>query len=118
LSCQPDELNQLVASHAASLGLYARQWSSEPSDVVQESILELIKQSLRPIDPVAWLYTVVRSRAINSARSDARRRNHERRAATERPSWFRESHQSRINRTREQLTQDGFINASGAIRRP
>jgi len=80
-------LAHLLDRHAAALGLFARQWCSSPDDVVQEAFLKLAEQDHSPVDPVAWLYRVVRNRAISRGRSDSRRRRHEQEAATRRPLW-------------------------------
>ena len=83
----PGLLGHLLDRHAAALGLFARQWCGSPDDVVQEAFLKLAEQDRAPSDPVAWLYRVVRNRAISRGRSDSRRRRHEREAATRRPPW-------------------------------
>lgn len=80
-------LGHLLDCHAAALGLFARQWCGSPDDVVQEAFLKLAEQNKAPVDPVAWLYRVVRNRAISRGRSDSRRRRHEREAAARRPPW-------------------------------
>jgi RNA polymerase sigma-70 factor (ECF subfamily) len=67
------DLARLIDSQAASLVLYARQWCEEPEDVVQEAFLKLVRQSLPPEDPVAWLYRVVRNGALDVAKKARRR---------------------------------------------
>jgi RNA polymerase sigma-70 factor (ECF subfamily) len=67
--------------HAAPLALYARQWTTSADDCVQEALLELARQPTRPDNTVAWLYRVVRNRAMNSARASRRRTGHEQAAA-------------------------------------
>jgi RNA polymerase sigma factor (sigma-70 family) len=81
-------LGQLIDEHAAALALYARQWTCAPDDVVQEAFLELAKQRRPPDNVVAWLYRVVRNGAIDSGRSEQRRRHHENQAAALSDSWF------------------------------
>jgi RNA polymerase sigma-70 factor (ECF subfamily) len=83
-------VQQILTRHAASLELYARQWSSTPEDIVQEAILKLAQEHPRPQQPVAWLYRTVRNRAISAARSEQRRRRHEA-SATPRQQWFTSS---------------------------
>ncbi|WP_372717636.1 RNA polymerase sigma factor [Novipirellula sp.] len=81
-------LQQLIDAQGAALKLYARQWSRAPEDAVQEALIALMKQTTLPNDPIAWLYTTVRRRAINLERADARRRKHQTRAGQELESWF------------------------------
>ncbi len=79
----------LVDAHAAALVLFARQWCAAPEDVVQDALCKLAEQPATPADPVAWLYRVVRNRAIDTGRSDRRRQRRE--AAASRPvHWFAE----------------------------
>ncbi len=93
----PGLLGQLLDSHAAALGLFARQWCNSPDDVVQEAFLKLADQDEAPADPVAWLYRVVRNRAVSRSRSENRRRRHEREAATRRPPWVRDTSKGSAN---------------------
>jgi RNA polymerase sigma factor (sigma-70 family) len=83
----PSQLARLIDAHAAPLVLCARQWCTEPEDVVQDAFLKLARQSRAPNDPVAWLYRVVRNGAFDAAKLARRRRRRENVAA--RPaSWF------------------------------
>ena len=59
-----------------------------PEDVVQEALILLASESHAPRDIAAWLYRVVRTRAINAARSSRRRKQHERAAALPAVEWF------------------------------
>jgi RNA polymerase sigma-70 factor (ECF subfamily) len=81
-------LGQLLDDHAAALMLYARQWCAAPEDVVQDAFVKLAAQDPWPESVVAWLYRVVRNRAITAARAEQRRRRHEARAAEKAPAWF------------------------------
>jgi RNA polymerase sigma factor (sigma-70 family) len=63
--------------HAAALELFAAQWTDSPEDCVQEAVLELARQSVRPDNVAGWLFHVVRLRAISAHRSASRRRCHE-----------------------------------------
>ncbi len=83
----PDVLGQLVDEHGPALVLYARQWCAAPEDVVQEAFLKLVTQRPLPSQPVAWLYRVVRNRAISAARAARRRQRHEG-VAVRTPAWF------------------------------
>jgi RNA polymerase sigma factor (sigma-70 family) len=67
--------------HATALALYASQWTSIPDDCVQEALVELARQTTAPDNPTAWLYRVVRNRALNAARASRRRTAYEQAAA-------------------------------------
>lgn len=78
----------LIRSRTGALVLYAQQWCRSPEDVVQEAWVGLLQQKPVPERPIAWMYAVVRRRAINAGRSERRRRVHEEQAAATRPAWF------------------------------
>lgn len=81
------ELEQLVEAIGGSLVLFARQWCSSPDDALQEALLELATRDPAPRSPKAWLFRVVRNKAMNLARAERRRSKHE--AAFMVPSpWF------------------------------
>ena len=80
------QLGRLIDAHAAALVLYARQWCAAPEDVVQDAFLKLVAQAKTPEPAVAWLFRVVRNRAISVARSERRRRQREASAAA--APWF------------------------------
>ena len=92
-----DLLAQLLDVHAAALELFAVQWSDSPADVVQEAFVELAKQAERPQNIVAWLYRVVRNRAISDARSTTRRRLRESAAFVHGAASFGVSDEPRID---------------------
>lgn len=81
---EADQIGRLIDSQATALVLYARQWCAVPEDVVQESFARLANHA--PADPVAWMYRVVRNRAISVGRSERRRRRREEQVAGQ--SWF------------------------------
>jgi RNA polymerase sigma factor (sigma-70 family) len=82
----PRQLGELVDRHGPALVLFARQWSAAPEDVVQDAFLKLVALRNPPDDPAAWLFRVVRNRALDSAKMDRRRLKRE---ATIHPSrWF------------------------------
>lgn len=54
--------------------LYARQICDEPEDVVQEAFLGFMEQSAQPDNVAAWLFRVVRNRALDRVRSSRRRK--------------------------------------------
>jgi RNA polymerase sigma factor (sigma-70 family) len=72
---------EMLDRHAAALALYARQWTSMADDCVQEALVELARQPTAPDNPPAWLYRVVRNRALNALRTERRRTAHEQSAA-------------------------------------
>lgn len=75
---------EMLDRHGAALALYARQWTSDADDCVQEALVELARQPAPPDNPVAWLYRVVRNRALNAVRADCRRNARELLAAEQR----------------------------------
>jgi RNA polymerase sigma factor (sigma-70 family) len=89
-------LARLLDEHAAALELFAAQWSRAPADVVQEAFVELARQTEHPANVAAWLYRVVRHRAYDEARTDARRRRRESAAASEKDRWFGTSNKEQI----------------------
>jgi RNA polymerase sigma-70 factor (ECF subfamily) len=91
--------------HAAPLALYARQWTTSADDCVQEALLELARQPTRPDNAVAWLYRVVRNRAMNSARASRRRTGHEQAAA----SGFAGKHNSQLDPTTRVDLNDALL---------
>lgn len=84
---QSELLGSLLDEHGAALELFAAQWTDAAEDCVQEALIELAKQKAVPHQPAAWLYRVVRNRAIGRVRSAQRRRKHERLAALLAPAW-------------------------------
>lgn len=84
----PEVLTRLYDEHGPALVLYARQWSSSPEDVVQEALIQLLRQRELPSDPLAWLFRVVRNCAISLARQQSRRRRRETVKAESREPWF------------------------------
>lgn len=81
-----DRLAELADAHAAALELLAARWTVAPEDCVQESFIELACQPSEPENVAAWLYRVVRNRALNAARGDRRRRAREQAVARLRPT--------------------------------
>jgi RNA polymerase sigma-70 factor (ECF subfamily) len=78
------QLGRLLDEHGSALALYAAQWTDAADDTVQEALVELARQRQSPDHVVAWLYRVVKHRALNAARGDRRRRERESRAMAER----------------------------------
>jgi RNA polymerase sigma-70 factor (ECF subfamily) len=84
------QIADLIASHAAALALFARQWCNDPEDAVQGAFCKLVRLSVPPDDPVAWLFKVVRTTAIDRGRADRRRAKRE--AIIAKPErWFAEN---------------------------
>ncbi len=84
----PELLARLLDEHGGALALYARQWCSVPDDVVQEALLQLIRQREVPERIVPWLYRVVRNRAVSMSRSQSRRQRHESAVSHRGEPWF------------------------------
>lgn len=88
---ESEVLTRLFDEHGPALVLYARQWSDWPEDVVQEALIQLMRQRRLPADPVAWIFRVVRNGAISQVRRQSRRRRREAITAESRQPWFCES---------------------------
>jgi RNA polymerase sigma factor (sigma-70 family) len=73
----PELLGRLLDEQGGALALFAAQWTDAPDDCVQEALIELARQRPVPDSPVAWLFRVVKNRAISRARSARRRQRHE-----------------------------------------
>lgn len=68
LEMKLEDLERFLAQHEKSLILYARQWCNTPEDVVQDALMELIRKQLDPLQNTAWVYTVVRNKAVSVSR--------------------------------------------------
>src|SRR5439155_5375822 len=86
---RPSDFARLVDGHAPALILFARQWCAAPEDVVQDAFVKLVSLRPPPDDAVAWLYRVVRNRAIDAGKTARRRQQRESVVAKSR-SWFLE----------------------------
>ncbi len=84
----PELLGRLLDEHGNALALYARGWCETPEDIVQDALVQLMRQPRLPERIVPWLYRVVRNGAISAARAAGRRRRHESLAAQREESWF------------------------------
>ncbi len=69
---------ELFDRHAHGLSIYAAQWTELADDCVQEAFCDLARQSQVIHNPASWLFRAVRNRALNSIRSESRRRRRER----------------------------------------
>ena len=84
----PDILGRLYDEYAPALLLYARQWSANPEDIVQDAFIALARQRVAPDQILPWLYRVVRHGALVANRGDRRRQQRESRVAMPDPAWF------------------------------
>jgi RNA polymerase sigma-70 factor (ECF subfamily) len=100
---KPRLLAELLDRLGAALQLYARQWCTSPADVVQEAFIELAGEREWPTNPHAWLFRVVRNRAVSQARASQSRRRHEAAAAEQSREWF--DHQARLHDDLEQTAE-------------
>jgi RNA polymerase sigma-70 factor (ECF subfamily) len=82
-------LADLIDAHGPALVLFARQWTTAPEDAVQDAFCALAAARTWPADPTAWLFRVVRNRAVAAGRSERRRVRREG-AAAKPVRWFRE----------------------------
>src|SRR5688572_32828258 len=73
----PELLGRLLDEHGGTLALYAAQWTDSADDCVQEALIELAGVHELPANPVAWLYRVVRNRAVSQYRTSRRRERRE-----------------------------------------
>jgi RNA polymerase sigma-70 factor (ECF subfamily) len=85
---KPRLLADLLDRLGGPLQLYARQWCTSAEDVVQEALVELAGQREWPANPAAWLFRVVRNRAISHGRAVQARRKYEEAAAGRASDWF------------------------------
>ncbi len=82
----PIGIANLLDRYGDALSLYARQFTSAHDDCVQEAFVKLAAVE-SPVNPVAWLYRVVRNQSLNTERSNQRRARHESSAARAEPSF-------------------------------
>jgi len=76
-AADPEYLGRLLDEQGGILALYASQWTDAADDCVQEALLELVRQRELPGNVTAWLFRVVRNRALARARAHVRRKRHE-----------------------------------------
>jgi RNA polymerase sigma factor (sigma-70 family) len=82
------QLRVIVERYGRGLTLFARQWCSNPDDAVQEALIDLVKLPQTPDSVSAWLFQVVRNKALTQSRSERRRANHQSSAAEQKQAWF------------------------------
>jgi RNA polymerase sigma factor (sigma-70 family) len=105
----PDLLGQLLDEQGAALSLYAAQWTDAADDCVQEALIELARQTPVPASPVAWLYRVVRNRALSRSQSARRRERHESLAGRLRPQFTEDETADRELRAEEIAAAVGLL---------
>ena len=67
------EVQRLLDENARGLVLYARQWVAfAAEDIVQDAFCKLLDEKPFPKSPKAWLYRVVRNKAIDHVRREKR----------------------------------------------
>jgi len=93
----PEQLARIIDGQAAALALFAAQWTSSADDCVQEALVQLVRQRKCPDNVTAWLYRVVRNKAISARRAQQRRLKHESAAAGSSAAWFREGEEHDID---------------------
>lgn len=81
-------ITELAKRHGAALVLYARQWCRDPDDAFQEALMDMMQLRRPPNDPAGWLFTTVKRKAMNHARSEARRQKYTDAFASEQDAWF------------------------------
>ena len=86
----PPQPTEWIDTHVAALTLFARQHCGDPEAVVQDAFCKLMQLRTPTLDPVAWLYRVVRNGAIDAGKAERRRKNREMRLAKP-ESWFEET---------------------------
>ena len=82
------QLRAIVERYGRGLTLFARQWCGNPDDALQEALIDLVKLSNTPESIPAWLFQVVRNKALTQSRSERRRANHQSSAAEQKQAWF------------------------------
>jgi RNA polymerase sigma-70 factor (ECF subfamily) len=86
----PTLLAHLFDSHAPALLLYARHFvdAARAEDLVQEVFLRLAAQPRTPENPRAWLLATLKNAALDTLKSDRRRKLRDAAAAAQRPPLF------------------------------
>lgn len=93
VAVERQQITEWAKQYGASLVLYARQWTRDPDDALQEALIDLLAVAEPPRDPPAWLFMTVKRKAMNQARGEARRRKHTESLATHQDAWFETNHE-------------------------
>jgi RNA polymerase sigma-70 factor (ECF subfamily) len=86
-----DNWEHWLARHRAALFLMARQYlrgPQEAEDAVQEGFIKFWKRRKNAQEPVGYLFSCVRSAALDSQRAEAVRRRHQGKLAEAAASFF------------------------------
>ncbi|MBN2589298.1 MAG: RNA polymerase sigma factor [Sedimentisphaerales bacterium] len=88
-----NQLAKWYEDYEAELMLYAKQWHSEPQaeDIVQDAFIRLLKQRKSPDNVRAWLFRVVRNRAISKVRSLKQQQKADQKIQESEAVWFESS---------------------------
>jgi RNA polymerase sigma-70 factor (ECF subfamily) len=84
LAGESEAWRQWLRQHGAALFLFARQWTAnhaDAEDAVQMGFLKFWQWRSRAADQLAYLYSCVRSAALDQGRTDRRRSAREKSAA-------------------------------------
>jgi len=111
---EPERWRSWLRQHGPALLLFARQWSATPADAedaLQAGFLKFWTTRVRARDEVAYLYSCVRSAAIDMDRSQRRRAARDRGAELRQELAFeppveRSERQARIESALNQLPAD------------
>ena len=95
----PETISRLWVEQNAALVLYAQQWCDTPEDTVQQAFLLLVQQAHSPENPLAWLYRVVRNRALDASRASRRKSRRETAVAHRGEPWFESTAGERFDAT-------------------
>jgi RNA polymerase sigma-70 factor, ECF subfamily len=91
LAEQADRWREMLDRHGPALLLFARQWSinqADAEDALQNGFVKFWKTRERARDELAWLYTCVRSAAMDLGRGNRRRIARERKATVAQETTF------------------------------
>jgi RNA polymerase sigma-70 factor (ECF subfamily) len=91
LKAPADEWRDWLARHGAALVLFARQWSAsaaDAQDAVQSGFVRFWKTRSKAQDHLAYLYSCVRTAAMDLSRGERRRHAHESAVERDQPPHF------------------------------
>jgi RNA polymerase sigma-70 factor (ECF subfamily) len=91
LTHEADQWRDWLARHGPALVLFARQWSAnsaDAEDAVQSGFIRFWKTRSQARDELAYLYSCVRTAAMDLGRGERRRQTHELNADRDAPPSF------------------------------